>query len=391
MLHIFVLTRRLFLWCFVGLSIIASVLKAETDFAESYSPKVFALENDHFEIIGFDSRSVSFVDQLSDHLANVGEVYFPGVNEGYPRKIGITLRPDEYADFSGASRLEAKPRGFIELDLRWNEESSLEIICRAIMDAFVTRFVYFNWGSDGVEQIHGWPVSAAGTLGYLSLRPAQLVTLTREGRSASFPQLKEILSQQSNEGNTPPLEREGYWFLMALREAGYPRDFQIELVRRSVIGENVFSILEAAIPVDPETNLMVSVDEWWFSRLRELLGLTVERYETMETSRAWISELVDFDIYRSQGYEFGNLRSLWLQRESEELREALVARSQIIRLRLDRVNPAYYNTARSLGVLYEAVLNGQRMHEFVGALTTFLTDFEDIKQTHLLVEAELQQ
>jgi hypothetical protein len=73
---------------------------------------------------------------------------------------------------------------------------------------------------------------------------------------------------------------------------------------------------------------------------------------------------------------------LWTQRDHQALRAILTARCEIIALRLERVNPAYFNSAQSLGALYETALNSNRRFEFIHAFAAYLSDWEDTKQLH---------
>jgi hypothetical protein len=66
----------------------------------------------------------------------------------------------------------------------------------------------------------------------------------------------------------------------------------------------------------------------------------------------------------------------------------LSARREIIRLRLERVNPAYFNAARSLGALYET-LETERESEFSHALTAYLTDWLDTIDLHTETQESL--
>jgi hypothetical protein len=54
-----------------------------------------------------------------------------------------------------------------------------------------------------------------------------------------------------------------------------------------------------------------------------------------------------------------------------------------------RINPAYYNAAYSLGVLFENLLLNEAPHKYLHALTLFLSDWEDAKELQEAVEAEL--
>jgi len=49
-------------------------------------------------------------------------------------------------------------------------------------------------------------------------------------------------------------------------------------------------------------------------------------------------------------------------------------------LRMARINPAYYNPARSLGVLFESILQETPSHLYLHHLTIYLSDWEDAKE-----------
>lgn len=94
----------------------------------------------------------------------------------------------------------------------------------------------------------------------------------------------------------------------------------------------------------------------------------------------------NFDAYLASGGHLNDLMELWTYRHDEALRSILSARCEIIRLRIERVNPAYFNTALSMGALYETVLEAENKHEFVSAVVTYLNDWEDTKRLHARVD-----
>ncbi|GEM_PF-329922 len=345
--------------------------------------------NLHFEIVGFDQRSVSYIDRLSKYLGEVCSVYLPVPEGGYPQRILISLRPKEFVDFEGLYHINPRGRGFVDLDLLWDEKLKLEQTCLAITEAYAIRHSIYTGGPSSIRTVKAWPVSAIGTISYLSLRPAQLVSFTWDGQLQKFPPLENVLTRLGDESESAILTRGGYWFLMALREVGFDRNIQADFLQRGLAGENVLNTLGSMLPKNEATGEAFGILDWWDSMETILLVDPFERYETLKESRVWISELVDFSTYKEEFGDFKNLRSLWAQREDPALRDVLIARSQLIRLKLERVNPAYFNVGRSLGSLFETVIHGKEIHEFIGSLTAFLTDYEDIKKTHAKVESEL--
>ena len=162
-------------------------------------------------------------------------------------------------------------------------------------------------------------------------------------------------------------------------------------MEKAIAGFDVSVELESLLqPTDAEFE-KVSLENWWQWQVGELLRLEHEACETMAVSLGWLTQMADFEAYRNAGGELGNLRTLWSQREDEALRSMLSARGEIIRLRLQRVNPAYYNAAQSLGALYETVLVAERMDAFIHALVAYLSDWEDTKRLHLQTDELLSR
>ena len=107
-----------------------------------------------------------------------------------------------------------------------------------------------------------------------------------------------------------------------------------------------------------------------------------EYCDSLDASRTWIEELANFDNYTDLGVELNNLMELWKYRNNETLRSTLEARREIIRLRIERVNPAYFNVALSLGILFDKALEAEHKYEFIHALAVYLSDWSDTKQLH---------
>jgi hypothetical protein len=122
-----------------------------------------------------------------------------------------------------------------------------------------------------------------------------------------------------------------------------------------------------------------------------LLEREYEVVESMEETRIWMSAVSNFDapIQTEAGVLQVNLRTLWKHRDSEALIELVEARYEILRLRMLRANPAYFNAAHSLGSLFEVLLQDGPSHKFVHALAVFLSDMEDAKAMQEAIQLHL--
>ena len=106
----------------------------------------------------------------------------------------------------------------------------------------------------------------------------------------------------------------------------------------------------------------------------------------MEVSREWLATLGRFDTWLNPGSQEAteelklDLRAIWTHRAKSEVQELIQARYEILRLRMVRINPAYYNSAHSLGVLFESILNDELAHEYLHSLTIYLSEWVDAKE-----------
>lgn len=345
--------------------------------------KLTFVEGRYFEVVGTDHRSVSFANTLGEHVVALCEGYLQAGSHEFPQRIFVALRPEDRVEFDGDYQIHVGARGRVSVDFRWQAELTLEIVCRALTEAYVVRYANFNHGPEARDRIRYWAVSALGSQSYLSLRPAQQGEYLKEARTAGVLKVSTMLTLDWATGREHGLSpRQGYWLLYALRQSGLGRFDIGKLLDRAVAGHDVSVAAEAMIqPVDADQQT-ITLDAWWQSQMSTYLSKDVEHYESLDASRAWILEFADFDAYRASGGELKDLKGLWAHREDEALRAVIAARREIIGLRIDRVNPAYFNAAQSLGALYETTLQADRRFEFIHAFTAYLSDWEDTKRLH---------
>jgi hypothetical protein len=341
-----------------------------------------SVEGRYFDVVGTDQRSVSYVNELGTHVVELCSRYLPaGVND-FPQRIFIALRPEDRVDFEGDYQVRQSGRGGVRLDIRWEAGLTQETLCAALVEAYVTRYVIFNYGPRAVTNIRFWAVSALAAESYLSLRPAQQISYIQEFRQSGVPALKPLVRRGLGDAARASSRRVGYWVVACLDQAGFDRYAIGTFLEKAVAGHDISAELENFILRASAESDAPSLEDWWQSRIMELLQVDYAACETMDVSLEWLTQMADLEVYVAEGGELTNLRALWNQRESAALRSILRARSELIRLRLARVNPAYYNAAQSLGALYETVLVGQRKDAFLHAFVTYLSDWEDTKRLH---------
>ena len=345
--------------------------------------EVVWIEGRIFDVIGTDNRSVSFANVLGDHVAEMCRRYLKAGSHDFPNRILVTLWPEGRMEFEGPYRIGISPRGQIGLNLCWNESLNFEVTCRAFTEAYLLHYARFNYGVGAEKRIRFWAVSALVLRNYLSLRPAQMANYVHEARQSEMLEIESLLSLYLSKVTAENMNfHQGYWMFQILRESGLKNSQVVALLERAIAGENVETrIAKMLFPEDKE-QASARLEEWWQNQINNYLAQEREFCDSLEISKLWIQEMANFDAYDGSGEKLKNLMGLWNHRYNEELRSILSARCEIIRLRMEQVNPAYFNAALSLGALYETVLDAEHKHEFIRSVTVYLNDWEDTKQLH---------
>ncbi|MEM1222946.1 MAG: hypothetical protein AAGH40_09305 [Verrucomicrobiota bacterium] len=346
--------------------------------------RLSAVENPYFEIVGEGIRSVSFVADLSAYLVESNASILEDTPPGFPQRILIVLRQPGELEFEGDYHITTTPGGFVRLDLVWSSELSLERCLQSINESYLTRYVLFNYGIEAPKRMKAWAVNALAAESYIGLRPAMVEEYKKTVMTTPQTSLPEMLRNNFQGKSSVLALRQAYPLTVGLRDTGIPLAVFSRLVSAGLRGESIEEALQGLVTSsDPEVEFL-GLDQWWFHACSDFVLPDLEIFETMDVSHSWIQEMSDFS--EVEEVEIPNLRALWTARESAVLKDLLSARLELIRLRLGSVNPAYFNTARGLGALYETILNDGRKHEFIFALSTFLGDFDDTKKLHLKVE-----
>jgi hypothetical protein len=273
------------------------------------------------------------------------------------------------------------------LDIRWNKELTLESCCLALSEALLTQYALFNYGPEGATKLNTWPVSALSSLVYLGLRPAKISYLVNQARVGIVPELSTLLGWKADK-ITAVDTTYGYWFLEAIKSSAFNRRDIRNFFERAVGGENITQTLEKEVQIKGTSAEVIHLETWWRQTLASLMNRQYEVVESMADSRLWLSAIAGFsDLikFQSEGTT-RNLRSIWKYRSEPEIRELISARSEILGLRLARINPAYYNSALLLAEVYEGLLNDEHSHEYLRSLTLYLNHWEDVKDMEEVIE-----
>ena len=352
--------------------------------AQQALPGLRSMGNDRFDVVGLHLRSVSYVNELSAFSIQIAERYLPTKGMAFPSNILISLRPEAHVDFEGDYRIRIAERGSVQVDLLWEDSMTLERTCYAISEALLVQYSVFNYGIEAANQLCSWTISALANDVYLTLRPAKFVDLLKAAQVAEVSELNGIL-EPSRSGLAVP-SAAGYWLLQTMKSGSLERTVLSSLYQQAIAGIDIEEALAAALWASQPTAELLPVQTWWEQQLGFILCQEYEVVETMEVSREWLATLGRFDTrlnLRSQEATKElklDLRAIWTHRAKSEVQELIQARYEILRLRMARINPAYYNSAHSLGVLFECILNDELAHKYLHSLTIYLSEWVDTKE-----------
>lgn len=359
-------------------------LFASSAFAQQSVSGLRSLSNDHFDVIGMHMRSVSYVNELSAFSVQIAERYLPREGLTFPSNILISLRPGKHVDFLGDYRIRFAERGSIQVDLRWEDSMTLERSCYAISEALLVQYAIYNYGTKAPDKIRSWTIDALANDVYISLRSAEFADLLKVAQEMDVPQLTEILEPSRSTFAVPSAG--GYWLLQIMKSGTLGRPVSRSLFQQAIAGIDIEGALTAAIESRRPAAELLPLQTWWVQELSLMFDQEYEVVETMGVSRDWLSKLGRFDIPLILGLQPANeelkldLRAIWTHRAIPKVQELVQARYEILRLRMARVNPAYYNSALSLGKLFEGILNDESSHKYLHSLTMYLSEWVDAKE-----------
>ena len=359
-------------------------LCASGAFARQAMPGLRSMGNEHFDVIGLHSRSVSHVNELSALSIQIAERYLPPEGLAFPTNILISLRPEDHVDFKGDYRIRLAERGSVQVDLRWEDSMTLERSCYAISEALLVQYAIYNYGTEASNLLRSWTIDALANDIYLTLRPAVFTDLLKAAQETEVPKLTEIL-EPSRSGLAVP-NAAGYWLLQTMKSGTLERPVLRSLFQQAIAGIDIEGALTAAIESRQPAAELLPLQTWWLQELSLIFDQEYEVVETMEVSREWLATLGRFNtphILELQGAKVElnlDLRAIWTHRAKPEVQELVRARYEILRLRMTRINPAYYNSALYLGALFEGILNGESSHKYLHSLTIYLSEWVDAKE-----------
>lgn len=347
----------------------------------SHAVRLVSAETNHFEIVGIQARSVSYVSDLAEHIAEMCNAFLPNNGVRFPQPILITLRPEKNASFEGSSLLSLGEQGTVRLDFRWNEELSLEQASYAITQAFLTRYAIYQYGPTAPPKIKAWPVHALALESLYSLRPSMLIPELGKSSTVECTQAKLLLGERLSDDLCGSFSHDAYYFFNALQRNLIDRKTLRVIIENAISGGDSSAGIVGLLMTVEDTESDFTLDQWWQSEREDMVSTDYELFESMSDSRIWLDQMIDFSAFAETNESYENLRSLWKLRDDETLRTSVKARMELIFLRLEVVNPLYFNVAQSLGSVFEIALDEEaKSYQFLHSFVSYLSAYQDAKK-----------
>ena len=348
----------------------------------SSETKLVTSENDYFEIIGTDLKSVSFLNDLSVFTASVIQNELSFSFKDPPRKVLVRLR--EFDDVDSYS-CPISEDGSITLNFNWNESLSLEQAIEGITIAFIQSYCFSNFGNQYLDQTiyKAWSIQCLSALVEIRLRPkteklfwsdSETNTLSVEFFDHSF-----FSSDRVDKKNA-------FLIWEIIKASPFSKKEKRGLFFKSFQGMNVLETLNAAYQKklnDPNFNFIEHYSTLYYTAFNSIN----EQFETLDKSREWLNAMTNLHVAKENSGKLMTLHEVWENREDGQIQSLLKSRLQLIALVSVRINPVYYNALQSLALVYQKMLSGDNEWDSYLFLSDFLKDLDSAERIHDTIDS----
>lgn len=336
------------------------------------SSEIKTASSKDFEIGATNQKSLRVAISLTNLASDICRKYFPDFPDTFPQKITLLL---DTQNTSSARSFDIKKEGggFVRLRIYWNESLDLETTCLAVIDALIQRYLHYRSGIIDTNPRKAWPIEALSAELYLKLRPAKIEYYRSTIESKAAPNVDKFLANQDTNKENLPF---AYIFLKALGNEDFNRQQIAFIITRAIYGKPLKNGLLKFIP-KLDFNSAKPLENWWQLAQKSFVDTNRQSLQSIEASKQWLDEIINFDTIKNEKEEsvqIKNLRDLWNLRSLPAVYDLVVERHDALIEGLLYVNPVYHNNARSLGLIFEAIIEKKREYEFTKYLVNYLND-----------------
>lgn len=326
-----------------------------------------------YHIVGPSYDAVQFTAQMAERMSRLARQYLP-VPKAPPQPVLIKLIPAEKADFTAPYHIRPQIGGGVYVLVRWGADTRFEDLAQALASGLLQRTAIWHYGPEAAAQVPVWFQLAFGQELVTDIRPAAIDQQRTRALEKPPRPLSELLTATGPFGaDLPEISVDSGWLFRFLSAQSKTRAAFRRVCSAFLAGMNPNAILVKGYPDQFENPREMEL--WWLVgfeatvRGRQGPFASPEESRHLLTSMAFITFEADDEDIRVAG------QTLWNWHENPEARLAMEQRVREVKIEIQKVNPIYFNSMLSLGLLYEAAL-GEDPANFAQALAYFALDFQ---------------
>lgn len=329
------------------------------------------VRNTFFEVFADDTLSAQFVATMGEMFGQRFNRLLTAPSRG-TQPVLVNLLPAKGEDIRPAVANRYFPAGYVVVDLRWDADTTREVVERALAQGHLTS-LSAAYGQ-GKVHVPFWLEVAGQHLARVQAVPAHAQTLAAKARGARPMRLEEILTAERGASADAVLEANAYWLLMFLEREGRGRgemkNFLVRLLRGEAPVQALGATYGGRVRSREEARL------WWLVGWDEITRPTGAPVLAAEESRRRLTQLESFTFFKDGATKRIFASDLWPHRTDPVVRVEVSRRLQVIQMEVGVTHPFYQNALLSFGRLLEAVLS-ESYEDFQEALVARDSDMRE--------------
>ena len=364
--RIFLLTALLFI----------ALLPAAADTGQGVGA-LSTVRTPYFQVVAPDTVSAEFTGRACERLVASTRRWLRLPIGFIGNRIQVELRPAHRYRFPEPFHIRLELTGGVSVIVRWDADTELENLERALARAFLMRVAVWHGISDDRITVPAWLEAALQRSLRAAGNPSYADALARSLRDEGPLPLEVLLAPEGMEALDRRFADNAYWLLRHLEHQGRDSDRTHNLVIRLLGGG------------EPEAALMATFGSMISKEGPAQLWWAVGAYDRLQRQAATQSHFRDSQnvlrsfylfFYRKDGWEIRlPVDELWEYRHEPLVRADLAQRVQRMNWELRTIHPFHYNAVLSLGRAMIALTDGNE-DAFRESVSLFREDYADARR-----------
>lgn len=311
------------------------------------------LESDYFLVVAEDFDSGQYVRNLGMEMAELGQRYLK-VPQAFHPPVLFEVVPAHKADFTAPYKVHITAKGEVVVSIAWGEQTQLDMLCQAVARGFLLRWAIGQYGLGVKDQTPAWLHLAMGVRLQVGIRPLFREKLKTASLDLPTLTLEEVIAPEAtSQHDLGLLEQHAYWLFRMLETSALDRgQFRIFLS----------DILRGRPTLDAMNEHLITDDSiedtvlWWAVGFQNAVRQNYFELHGLEHSGAFLTQFETLVVdVNGEDVDLG-LREIWQYRHKNTVKAAIRWRLLEVKMALHSINPVYYNSLHSLGIIYESYL-----------------------------------